>query len=174
MQAAFDNAVEYVHDRKQFGQPVGTFQLMQGEIYPHLSLIYSQSNCDFVAKIADMYTKLNASRSYVYAVARACDRGQISRRVMPIPLCLLSSLNYIVCSKDCAGAILYSTEKAVEVALEGMQCLGAHCSHFIHLQSDILSRKVAMDTSTIILWDEFFVTRVYIPWELERKRSDEC
>ncbi|KIM72220.1 hypothetical protein PILCRDRAFT_82059 [Piloderma croceum F 1598] len=88
MQAAFDNAVEYVHDRKQFGQPIGTFQLMQ-------------------AKIADMYTKLNASRSYVYAVARACDRGQISRR-------------------DCAGAILYSTEKAVEVALEGMQCLGGN------------------------------------------------
>ncbi|KAF8636653.1 hypothetical protein AX17_003460 [Amanita inopinata Kibby_2008] len=88
MQAAFDHAVEYIHDRKQFGQPVGTFQLMQ-------------------AKIADMYTKLNASRSYVYAVARACDRGRISRR-------------------DCAGAILYSTEKAVEVALEGMQCLGGN------------------------------------------------
>ncbi|KAI0064724.1 acyl-CoA dehydrogenase NM domain-like protein [Artomyces pyxidatus] len=88
MQAAFDAAVEYVHERKQFGQPVGTFQLMQG-------------------KIADMYTKLNASRSYVYAVARACDRGRVSR-------------------KDCAGAILYSTEKAVEVALEGMQCLGGN------------------------------------------------
>ncbi|KAF8965223.1 acyl-CoA dehydrogenase/oxidase [Flammula alnicola] len=88
MQAAFDYAVEYVHDRKQFGQPIGTFQLMQG-------------------KIADMYTKLNASRSYVYAVARACDKGKISRR-------------------DCAGAILYSTEKAVEVALEGMQCLGGN------------------------------------------------
>jgi len=88
MQAAFDYAVEYVHDRKQFGQPIGTFQLMQ-------------------AKIADMYTSLNASRSYVYAVARACDRGKVSRR-------------------DCAGAILYSTEKAVEVALEGMQCLGGN------------------------------------------------
>ncbi|KAI0273456.1 isovaleryl-CoA dehydrogenase [Gloeopeniophorella convolvens] len=88
MQAAFDYAVEYIHDRKQFGQAVGTFQLMQG-------------------KIADMYTKLNASRSYVYAVARACDQGRISR-------------------KDCAGAILYSTEKAIEVALEGMQCLGGN------------------------------------------------
>ncbi|KAJ8088110.1 hypothetical protein AAF712_015966 [Marasmius tenuissimus] len=88
MQAAFDYAVEYVHDRKQFGQPIGSFQLMQG-------------------KIADMYTKMNASRSYVYAVARACDNGKISRR-------------------DCAGAILYSTEKAVEVALEGMQCLGGN------------------------------------------------
>ncbi|KAL0946823.1 hypothetical protein HGRIS_012992 [Hohenbuehelia grisea] len=88
MQAAFDYAAEYVHDRKQFGQSIGTFQLMQG-------------------KIADMYTKINASRSYVYAVARACDRGQISR-------------------KDCAGAILYSTDRAVEVALEGMQCLGGN------------------------------------------------
>ncbi|RDB21528.1 Isovaleryl-CoA dehydrogenase, mitochondrial [Hypsizygus marmoreus] len=88
MQAAFDEAVEYVHDRKQFGKPVGTFQLMQG-------------------KIADMYTKLNASRAYVYAVAKACDRGNVSRR-------------------DCAGAILYSTEKAVEVAMEGMQCLGGN------------------------------------------------
>ncbi|EPQ57936.1 acyl-CoA dehydrogenase NM domain-like protein [Gloeophyllum trabeum ATCC 11539] len=88
MQAAFDYAVEYIHERKQFGQPVGTFQLMQG-------------------KIADMYTKLNASRSYVYAVARACDQGKVSRR-------------------DCAGAILYSTEKAIEVALEAMQCLGGN------------------------------------------------
>ncbi|KAF9013930.1 acyl-CoA dehydrogenase NM domain-like protein [Cyathus striatus] len=88
MQAAFDYAVEYIHERKQFDQPIGTFQLMQ-------------------AKIADMYTKLNASRSYVYSVARACDKGKISRR-------------------DCAGAILYSTEKAVEVALEAMQCLGGN------------------------------------------------
>ncbi|KAJ7137808.1 acyl-CoA dehydrogenase NM domain-like protein [Mycena epipterygia] len=88
MQAAFDYAVEYVHERKQFGQPIGTFQLMQG-------------------KIADMYTNLNASRSYVYAVARACDQGKISRR-------------------DCAGAILYSTEKAIEVAVEAMQSLGGN------------------------------------------------
>ncbi|KAK7038130.1 acyl-CoA dehydrogenase NM domain-like protein [Favolaschia claudopus] len=88
MQAAFDYAVQYVHERKQFGQAIGTFQLMQG-------------------KIADMYTKLNASRSYVYAVARACDQGKISRR-------------------DCAGAILYSTEKAIEVAIEAMQSLGGN------------------------------------------------
>ncbi|KIJ24946.1 hypothetical protein M422DRAFT_274166 [Sphaerobolus stellatus SS14] len=59
------------------------------------------------AKIADMYTKLNASRSYVYAVGRACDKGQISRR-------------------DCAGAILYSTERSIEVAMEAMQCLGGN------------------------------------------------
>ncbi|KAI1794662.1 acyl-CoA dehydrogenase NM domain-like protein [Ganoderma leucocontextum] len=88
MQAAFDYAVEYVHDRKQFGQPVGEFQLMQG-------------------KIADMYTKLNASRSYVYAVAKACDQGKVSRR-------------------DCAGAILYSSDRAVEVTMEAMQCLGGN------------------------------------------------
>ncbi|CAK5265155.1 unnamed protein product [Mycena citricolor] len=88
MQAAFDYALEYVHERKQFGQAIGTFQLMQG-------------------KIADMYTNLNASRSYVYAVARACDQGKISRR-------------------DCAGAILYSTEKAIQVALEAQQALGGN------------------------------------------------
>ena len=88
MQAAFDYALDYVHERRQFGQPIGTFQLMQG-------------------KIADMYTKLTASRSLVYAVGRACDSGHVSRR-------------------DCAGAILYSTEKAVEVALEAMQCLGGN------------------------------------------------
>ncbi|KAH9832946.1 acyl-CoA dehydrogenase NM domain-like protein [Rhodofomes roseus] len=88
MQAAFDYAVEYVHDRKQFGHPVGTFQLMQG-------------------KIADMYTKLNASRSYVYAVAKACDQGKVSRR-------------------DCAGAILYSSDRAVEVTMEAMQMLGGN------------------------------------------------
>ncbi|KAJ2983407.1 hypothetical protein NUW54_g10639 [Trametes sanguinea] len=86
---AFDIAVEYVHDRKQFGQPVGEFQLMQG-------------------KIADMYTKLNASRSYVYAVARAATRAR-------------SAGGY-----DCAGAILYSSDRAVEVALEAMQCLGGN------------------------------------------------
>ncbi|KAJ6502029.1 isovaleryl-CoA-dehydrogenase [Mycena sanguinolenta] len=88
MQAAFDYAIDYVHERKQFGQTIGTFQLMQG-------------------KIADMYTNLNASRSYVYAVAKACDQGKISRR-------------------DCAGAILYSTEKAIEVAIEAMQSLGGN------------------------------------------------
>jgi len=88
MQAAFDVAIEYVHERKQFGKPIGSFQLMQG-------------------KIADMYTKLSAARSYVYAVARACDAGRISRR-------------------DCAGAILYSSDRAVEVAVDAMQCLGGN------------------------------------------------
>src|SRR6185503_7435324 len=69
MQACMDLVLPYVHERKQFGQPIGTFQLMQG-------------------KLADMYTVMNATRAYVYAVARACDRGQTAR-------------------KDAAGAILY-------------------------------------------------------------------
>ncbi|WVQ87487.1 hypothetical protein IAS59_001212 [Cryptococcus gattii] len=88
MQAALDMALDYTHERKQFGKQIGTFQLMQG-------------------KLADMYTKLSASRAYVYAVARACDAGKISRR-------------------DCAGAILYSSDRAVEVAIEAQQCLGGN------------------------------------------------
>ncbi|KAG2179318.1 hypothetical protein INT44_006163 [Umbelopsis vinacea] len=88
MQAALDITVPYVHERKQFGQPIGEFQLVQG-------------------KVADMYTKLNASRAYVYAVARACDNGQVS-------------------NKDCAGVILYSAERATEVALDAIQCLGGN------------------------------------------------
>ena len=81
MQAAFDYAVEYIHQREQFGQQVGTFQLMQ-------------------AKIADMYTKINASRSYVYAVARACDKGHISRRVrslVPVSCVVCLHLNSGLC-----------------------------------------------------------------------------
>jgi isovaleryl-CoA dehydrogenase len=74
-----------------------------------------------------MYTKLNASRSYVYAVARACDRGQISRRVIFSLFMFALAPKVYFLFKDCAGAILYSTEKAVEVALEAMQCLGRLC-----------------------------------------------
>jgi len=88
MQAAFDYALDYAHQRKQFGQRIGEFQLMQG-------------------KIADMYTKLGAARAYVYAVARACDAGHVSR-------------------KDCAGAILYSSDRAVEVTMDAMQILGGN------------------------------------------------
>ncbi|KAI8988735.1 acyl-CoA dehydrogenase/oxidase [Pilobolus umbonatus] len=88
MQAALDVTVPYVHERKQFGIPIGEFQLVQG-------------------KLADMYTKMNASRAYVYAVGRACDQGKIS-------------------NKDCAGAILYSAERATEVALDAIQCLGGN------------------------------------------------
>ena len=81
-----DLVLPYVHERKQFGQPIGTFQLMQG-------------------KLADMYTTMSATRAYVYAVAKACDRGATSR-------------------KDAAGAILYAAEKATWMALEAIQCLG--------------------------------------------------
>ncbi len=88
MQAAMDIVVPYIHERKQFGQAIGSFQLMQG-------------------KLADMYTTMNACKAYVYAVARACDRGQTSR-------------------KDAAGAILYAAEKATQVALEAIQCLGGN------------------------------------------------
>ncbi|CAO3593599.1 unnamed protein product [Absidia cylindrospora] len=88
MQAALDVTVPYVHERKQFGVPIGSFQLLQG-------------------KLADMYTKLNASRAYVYAVARACAEGKVS-------------------NKDCAGVILYSAERATEVALDAIQCLGGN------------------------------------------------
>lgn len=88
MQAALDVAADYVHSRRQFGQVIGSFELMQ-------------------AKLADMYTKLNASRAYVYAVGRACDSGQVS-------------------NKDCAGAILYAAERATEVALDAIQCLGGN------------------------------------------------
>ncbi|KAF9206576.1 hypothetical protein BGZ49_002194 [Haplosporangium sp. Z 27] len=88
MQSALDITLDYVHQRKQFNQPIGEFQLIQG-------------------KIADMYTKLNASRAYVYATARACDNGHASNR-------------------DCAGVILYSAERATEVALDAIQCLGGN------------------------------------------------
>ena len=88
MAAALDVVVPYVHERKQFGKAIGAFQLMQ-------------------AKLADMYTTFNACRSYVYAVAGACDRGKITR-------------------KDSAGCILYSAEKATQIALEAIQCLGGN------------------------------------------------
>jgi isovaleryl-CoA dehydrogenase len=88
MQACLDAVVPYVHERKQFGQPIGEFQLMQ-------------------AKLADMYTTLNACRAYVYAVAKACDRGKTTR-------------------KDAAGAILYAAERGTWMALEAIQALGGN------------------------------------------------
>ncbi|BAI73754.1 isovaleryl-CoA dehydrogenase (plasmid) [Azospirillum sp. B510] len=88
MQACMDVVIPYVHDRKQFGQPIGEFQLMQG-------------------KIADMYTVMNAAKAYVYTVAKACDRGETTR-------------------KDAAAAILYSAEKATWMALEAIQTLGGN------------------------------------------------
>jgi isovaleryl-CoA dehydrogenase len=88
MQACMDVVVPYVHDRKQFGQPIGQFQLVQ-------------------AKLADMYVTMNAAKSYVYAVARACDDGRTTR-------------------EDAAGAILYAAERATWMALEAIQCLGGN------------------------------------------------
>ncbi len=88
MQAAMDIVVPYLHDRQQFGQSIGEFQLVQG-------------------KVADMYTTMNACKSYLYAVAKACDRGETSR-------------------KDAAGVILYCAEKATQVALDSIQLLGGN------------------------------------------------
>ena len=88
MRNAMDIVVPYVHERKQFGQPIGTFQLIQG-------------------KLADMYTRMNATRAYVYTVAKACDRGETTR-------------------KDAAGAILYAAETATWMALEAIQILGGN------------------------------------------------
>lgn len=88
MQACLDIVLPYIHEREQFGQAIGKFQLMQG-------------------KIADMYTTLNACRSYLYAVAKACDRGETTR-------------------KDAAGVILYTSERATQMALDAIQCLGGN------------------------------------------------
>ena len=88
MQACMDVVVPYIHERKQFGQCIGEFELMQG-------------------KLADMYTTMNASKAYVYAVGKACDRGETTR-------------------KDAAGAILYAAEKATWMALEAIQALGGN------------------------------------------------
>ena len=88
MQACMDVVVPYIHERKQFGQSIGEFQLIQG-------------------KMADMYTTLNACKAYVYAVGNACDRGETTR-------------------KDAAGAILYSAEKATQMALDAIQILGGN------------------------------------------------
>jgi len=88
MQAAMDVVIPYVHEREQFGQPIGSFQLVQG-------------------KIADMYVSMNASKAYVYAVAKACDRGETTR-------------------EDAAGAILYAAENATKLALDAIQLLGGN------------------------------------------------
>jgi isovaleryl-CoA dehydrogenase len=88
MQACLDVALPYVHERKQFGEPIGNFQLVQG-------------------KIADMYVALSSARAYVYAVAKACDRGETTR-------------------EDAAGAILYASERATQCALDAIQLLGGN------------------------------------------------
>jgi len=88
MAACLDVVLPYVHERQQFNQPIGEFQLMQ-------------------AKLADMYTTMNAARAYVYAVGAACDRGETTR-------------------KDAAGAILFASEKATWMAGEAIQALGGN------------------------------------------------
>jgi isovaleryl-CoA dehydrogenase len=88
MQACMDLVTPYIHQRKQFGQAIGEFQLIQG-------------------KVADMYTRLNAGRAYLYAVAQACDRGETTR-------------------KDAAGVILYTAETATQMALDAIQILGGN------------------------------------------------
>lgn len=88
MQACLDVVIPYLHDRKQFGKAIGEFQLVQG-------------------KVADMYTRTNAARAYVYAVAQSCDRGETTR-------------------KDAAGAILYAAELATQLALDAIQLLGGN------------------------------------------------
>ena len=88
MQACLDVVIPYVHDRQQFGKPIGTFQLVQG-------------------KLADMYVTTNAAKSYVYQVAKACDRGETTRQ-------------------DAAGCILFAAEKATQVALDAIQLLGGN------------------------------------------------
>jgi isovaleryl-CoA dehydrogenase len=88
MQACMDLVLPYVHQRRQFGKPIGSFQLMQG-------------------KLADMYVAMSAARSYVYSVARACDRGKTTRR-------------------DAAGAILFASEQSTLMALHTIQCLGGN------------------------------------------------
>lgn len=90
MSACLDEVLPYLHERKQFGNPIGQFQLMQG-------------------KLADMYTSMNACRAYVYAVARQAAKG--GGRAL---------------RKDAAGAILYSAEKATQLALDAIQCLGGN------------------------------------------------
>ena len=88
MQACLDIVLPYLHERKQFDQPIGEFQLMQG-------------------KLADMYVDINTSRAYLYAVAAACDRGEDSR-------------------KDAAAVILYTAERATQMALQAIQSLGGN------------------------------------------------
>jgi isovaleryl-CoA dehydrogenase len=84
--AVLDHIMPYMHERKQFGESIGNFQLMQG-------------------KIADIYTTMNSARAYVYEVAKSCDRGEVTRQ-------------------DAAACVLYASEKAMEMAVQGVQAMG--------------------------------------------------
>ena len=88
MQACLDVVLPYIHDRKQFSQPIGEFQFIQG-------------------KIADMYSQLNACRSFLYTVAKSCDKGTAGQ-------------------KETASVILYTSEAATQMALQAIQCLGGN------------------------------------------------
>ena len=118
MQSCLDVVIPHIHERKQFGKSIGMHQLMQG-------------------KLADMYTTLNASKAYVYAVAKACDRGETTR-------------------KDAAGAILYAAEKATWMALEAIQCLGGtgyvNDSPTGRLLRDAKRYEIGAGTSEIRRW----------------------
>ena len=81
MQAALDLTLDYTHEREQFGQKIGTFQFMQGKLAGESRTSPCLPPRAGLIKGSDMYTKLSASRSYVYAVARACDAGRVSRQV---------------------------------------------------------------------------------------------
>merc|ERR1711988_756159 len=94
MGSVLDNVLPYVHSRKQFGVPVGTFQLMQG-------------------KLADMYTDYAASRAFLYSIARTLDSGKVSGGVSGIRM-------------DCASVILYTAERATQMALQGIQAFGGN------------------------------------------------
>ena len=115
MQACVDEVLPYLHTREQFGQPIGTFQLMQG-------------------KLADMYADLNACRAYLYAVAGACDRGEETRQ-------------------DCAAVILYTAEKATQLALQAIQAQGGfgytNESHAGRLLRDAKLYEIGAGTSEI-------------------------
>lgn len=115
MHACLDHIMPYMHERKQFDQPIGNFQLMQ-------------------AKIADMYTIMNSSRAYVYAVAAACDRGEVTRQ-------------------DAAGCVLIASEKAMEQSVQAVQAMGGagymNDSPLSRLMRDAKLMEIGAGTSEI-------------------------
>ena len=115
MAACLDEVMPYIAERKQFGQPIGDFQLMQG-------------------KIADMYTKMNSARAYVYEVARACDRGEVTRQ-------------------DAAACCLYASEEAMVVAHQAVQAMGGagflSDSHVGRIFRDAKLMEIGAGTSEI-------------------------
>jgi isovaleryl-CoA dehydrogenase len=115
MHAILDHIMPYMHERKQFGEKIGNFQLMQG-------------------KIADLYTTMNTARAYVYAVAAACDRGEVTRQ-------------------DAAACVLYASEKAMEQAVQGVQAMGGagflNDSPLARLMRDAKLMEIGAGTSEI-------------------------